>query len=56
MILHCDCKTARGIYKGTAGVDYQNHKYGHGKRVHNPTKGDKPSYRCTICNNERGSK
>ena len=40
MILKCDCKH-----------EYQDKKYGEGKRVHNPFPDNNgtTSYRCTIC-------
>jgi len=41
-----------------AGAHFQDGKYGKGLRVHNETDkrvGNKLSYRCTICGNERTS-
>jgi len=38
-IKNCDCKH-----------EYQDKKYGKGKRVHNPTIKDK--WRCTVCKKE----
>ena len=38
IIRYCSCKH-----------EYQDKRYGEGKRVMNPTKNDKYPYRCTVC-------
>ena len=53
MILKCDCQETR---KGErAGADYQDTKYGPGRRVHTPATDSqkKRVWRCTICTTER---
>lgn len=44
-ILPCDCKH-----------EFQDERFGKGKRVHNECKGTKgapPKYRCSVCNKEK---
>lgn len=44
-ILNCKCKN-----------DYQDKKYGKGKRVHNKCDGGmNVQYKCTVCGNKRGA-
>lgn len=50
-ILDCGCS-------GGDGAKYQDEKYGKFKRVHNPCReaaSKEPSYRCTVCGNEKMS-
>lgn len=42
MILRCTCKN-----------EDQDQLHGIGMRVHNKTAGPNPTYRCTVCKNER---
>ncbi len=44
MVLSCTCKH-----------EYQDQKYGQGKRIHNeiPGQNGPPSWQCTICDNSR---
>jgi len=52
MVLSCfRCESNTG-----PGAEFQNQKYGHGKRVHNETEKTQPRiYRCTICETERSA-
>ena len=45
IIRYCSCKH-----------EYQDKRYGEGKRVMNPTKDDKYPYRCTVCGKENSGK
>jgi len=46
MILKCDCYH-----------EYQDRRYGQGKRVHNACQPGEPrAYRCTVCRRERAKK
>lgn len=44
MILYCGCSNHLG---NTSAASYQDSRYGHGMRVHNPTKDT--AWRCTVC-------
>jgi hypothetical protein len=47
-IIACTCT-------GTAATEYQDKRYGKGKRAHNPGSGagGKTEYRCTCCGNRK---
>lgn len=45
MILECVCRH-----------EYQDARYGAGRRVHNVMPKDPPEYRCTVCGMERSRK
>ncbi len=49
MILKCLCESDK--FGNTNAAQYQNRKYGHGKRIHNETRGIGKivGYRCTVC-------
>ncbi len=54
MVLTCNCKFSRRN-EGRSGADFQDARYGSGRRVHNRFKmsdGTKMG-RCTVCGNER---
>jgi len=47
------------ILKCTCSHEFQDKKYGRGRRVHNPTSrgtGSDQVFRCTVCLNERARK
>ncbi len=58
MILSCTCKNAfrqtiggHRIAEGPRGADFQDARYGSGRRVHNRCASG--GYNCTVCGNER---
>ncbi len=45
--------TCPGVKAGKCNSDFQDERYGNGKRVFTPThKDNKPGKRCTICKSE----
>ena len=63
MILSCTCKNAFRVTcngprraEGPRGADFQDSRYGTGRRVHNRVKSTNPAkYCCTLCNTERSA-
>lgn len=51
MIKKCKCKSDSN--GNEQGAKYQDKKYGAGNRVHTVGKGDKPTYKCTVCGDKK---